>query len=137
MNRGILSTPEKKIMVVLIYYAVFGFVTLLYFGITTWEQSVFILALKEYFECELFGNTRDCSQCYEQYTSPGIKAVSYITMSLIPVVNLVFVINWKKIGVFIDQAKEKCCISSARHETANDKDTSAFSPHPESVDESK
>ncbi len=106
----------------------------MYFGKVAFEQPKFYSALKDYFECELLGNTRNCSQCYHEYTSPGIKAVAYITMSLIPVVNLVFVINWRKVGVFIDDVKEKCCISVVARHTKIDGDcyNSAFDPHPES-----
>lgn len=120
-------------MFVFCYYALFGFITLYYFGITSWEQNDFIIGLKEYFKCKLFGDQRECSHCYRGFTNPEIKGVSYIVMSMIPLANLVFVINWKKVGVFWDHFKSRFKFKSTDGHEELEESHSVLSPHPESA----
>ena len=124
-----------KIIVVLCYYAVFGISSLLYFGITSTEQTVFIHELIKYFQCESLGDEGQVCDPhgFRRLTNPVIKGISYITMSLVPVANLVFVINWKRVEAWSSTCKSKMMFKmKAKHgheELHNDK--SIFDPHSE------
>ena len=126
-----LTVAERKILFVLCYYALFGVISLIYFGITSLEQNNFIAALLEYFECNVFGENTECKPCFQDYTYPAIKSVCYLVMSCIPLANLVFVINWKKAGLLCDKLKAKAPPTKEHNPSVND-DHSALAPHSES-----
>lgn len=69
----------------------------------------------EYFECESLGKN-NCSHCYRKYTNPVLKTMSFVLMSAIPAANLTFVINWKKIGIWVDRFKNNCSFQGQEKE---------------------
>ena len=57
-------------------------------------------ALAEYWQCEIAGVSPENScdrESFEQFTSPGLTAVSFILMGIFPAVNLIFAVNIREI----------------------------------------
>ena len=89
------STAESKIILVLCYYAVFAIVGLSYFSIDAAQQVDRIAAIKQYFVCEAAGSGVECDRSGFSYFGHHVLSVLvYLTLGLIPAVNLTFVINW-------------------------------------------
>ena len=121
-------------MFVLCYYVVFGVVTLSYFALSTQDQDKFIKAVTEYFTCEYFGNFAGrCERKYfERYVYPGLAGATYFFMGLIPVANLVFVVDWKRVNQIMKHFSNRCCRQNV-HEVEVEGIHSNLSPHPDSV----
>ena len=94
-----LSTAEKKLLFVFLYYTIFTSIILAYFGVSNGDQPNFIRTTTLYFSCEAGGHDPEnpCPRSYEQYTYPGLAATSYMLMGFIPAVNLLFVVNFQKL----------------------------------------
>ena len=73
----------------LIYYVIFGMITLVYSGFTTADADLFIEALKTYFRCQALGHLpNQTSQCdpkeYQQYIYPELKTTNDFFRHLLP-----------------------------------------------------
>ena len=82
-----------------IYYIVFAVVTLVYFGLSTGSQDKLMQAIQEYFLCEAegFDAENPCPRNYQKYTYPELAATTYLLMSFIPAVSLIFVVHVQKL----------------------------------------
>ena len=94
-----ISTPEAKILLVLLYYAVIVIVTLSYYSVQVGEQlqENDITPIAQYFICEASGsgNGVECDRSgFDHLGYHGLAVLIYLLLGLIPVVNLTFVINW-------------------------------------------
>ena len=94
-----ISTPEAKILLVLMYYAVICIATLSYYSIQASEQlqGDAITPLAQYFICEAAGsgNGVECDRSgFGHFGYHGLAVLIYLLLGLIPVINLTFVINW-------------------------------------------
>ena len=92
-----ISTAETKIILVLCYYAVFGIVAMSYMSVEIGEQEDEITAITEYFICEAVGSGHgaECDRSgFDHFGYHGLIVLVYWLLGLIPVINLVFVINW-------------------------------------------
>ena len=92
-----ISTAETKIILVLCYYAVFGIVAMSYMSVEIGDQEDEITAITDYFVCEATGsdNGVECDRSgFDHFGYHGLIVLVYWLLGLIPVINLVFVINW-------------------------------------------
>ena len=90
---------EAKIVIVLIYYALLAF-----FIVVENEQDLankpFVdAAIQNYFLCEATGHiSRNCSrESFEMYSNEYQESLFLVLLMLIPVVNLIFVVNCRQI----------------------------------------
>lgn len=93
------STPEAKILLVLMYYAVIVIVSLSYYSVQVVEhlQEDHITPIAQYFICEAAGSSNgvECDRSgFDQLGYNVLRVLIYLLLGLIPVVNLTFVINW-------------------------------------------
>ena len=89
-------------MLVLCYYAIFGFVSLSYLSVTSANLNNYFLALQKYFVCEAVGSGMECDRSgFDYFGYHGLIVLVYLMLGLIPAVNLTFVVNWTA-------AKELC-----------------------------
>ena len=93
------STPEAKILLVLLYYAVIVIVSLSYYSVQVGEhlQEDDITLIAQYFICEAAGSNNgvECDRSgFDRLGYNGLRVLIYLLLGLIPVVNLTFVINW-------------------------------------------
>ena len=122
-------------MFVLCYYVIFGVLTLCHFGLSTQDQDKFIDAVTEYFTCEYFGNFPGrCERKYfQRYVYPGLTGATYFIMGLIPVANLVFVVDWRRVNQIMKRFSNRCCPRNV-HEVEVEEIHSNLSPHPYTAD---
>ena len=112
-----LSTPERKILIILTYYVVLSVFSLTAFTINSINATNFISSLFRYFACEESGYNSEmpCDRSqFTQFGYPGITAVAGILFSLFPVVNLVYVVNITEL-----RKKWNACTAAWRRHTAN------------------
>ena len=97
-NATKLSSVEKKLLVVSVYYTVFAAVFLAYFSVSTTDQDKFLDAAIVYFRCEALGHNPNhpCPKNYEQYVHPYLQTVAYILMSLVPAASLVLLLRVRR-----------------------------------------
>ena len=90
-----ISTAETKIMLVLCYYALFGIALLGYLSVVIDEEEDKIVAITEYFMCEAAGSGVECDRSgFDHFGFHGLLVLINLLLGFIPVVNLIFVINW-------------------------------------------
>ena len=110
----------------LFWYLLFGVVILFYSGLSS---DVFGRSLhkyfNQYFSCETVGNTTN-NECLDKYNEiqqlsfPALLVVVMLFLGSVPVVNLIFVVNWKYL-------KHLCMILMPRHQQTdadNEQDSS-------------
>lgn len=117
----------------LCYYAASGFVAHLYLSLATGDQANFTKSVVDYFECEYYGDSETCKrEHFEQYIHPSLNAIQSFMAGLFPVANLMFVVNWRRVGQIL---KRFCgCFQKNVHEVEVEDVHSTLSPHPDSVD---
>lgn len=96
-----MTLPEIRLIVMFVYYILFGLVILSYNGLTT---DIFMAKLRDnferYFVCEAYGKYSK-EHCYrlhkeiERLSVPYLIVVVHVFLGSIPVVNMINVINWK------------------------------------------
>ena len=90
-----ISTAETKILLVLCYYALFGIALLSYLTVGINEEEDNIMAITEYFMCEAAGSGVECDRSgFDHFGYHGLAVLINLLFGFIPVVNLIFVINW-------------------------------------------
>ena len=96
------GTPERKLLLVLCYYVIFGSETLVTFAVSTTNIGPYIAAVSNYFACEANGNSTS-GRCdaerkgFESLNHFQLTFLAYILLGLLPAMNLVYVMNCKKI----------------------------------------
>ncbi len=86
-------------MIVLLYYIAMGASALTAFTIASRNFSLFLDALLSYFVCEGAGTGESCDRSeFMKYNDPVASAVSFVTLGLIPVINLVYVVKFRGIS---------------------------------------
>ena len=120
-------------MFVLCYYVIVEFVAHLYFATATGDQDNFAKEVVDYFECEYYGNISTCTRKhFEKYVHPGLNATSTFMMGLLPVANLVFIVNWRRVG---QELRQFCGRFQQKvHEVEVEDIHSNLSPHPDSIE---
>ena len=93
------GTPEKKLLIIFAYYIVFHMISYIYYIITVTNLEDRSTELQNYANCESHGhdpeNPCDKSKLQKHYY-PTLELLTVILIFLIPVVNLVFVIDLQK-----------------------------------------
>ena len=89
---------EIKLMVVLIYYIVL--VSILLSTLTVFSRNFTTLkeAMIRYFSCEVGGNNQQCSlDDIDRLSHPFLLTSTYFFICMLPVFNLIYVVNVKEI----------------------------------------
>ena len=94
-----LNTAEKKILVVVISFFIFGVYTQVEDAILLANNEKFFEALTAYFKCELSGHVPDkCDRNeFEQYTHPYVSTISFVFLGLLPISILTYTLNIEKV----------------------------------------
>ena len=59
-------------------------------------QDIKIIAIQEYFVCEAAGSGIECDQSsFAILGSQGLVLINYLILGLVPIANLIFVVNWR------------------------------------------
>ena len=94
-NHNKISTAQRKILIVFVYYILLGVIALTAFTIATREErnSLPQLILR-YFFCERHGVNSSCDRStFEQRGRPELIAFSYLLIGLFPAINMLYVIS--------------------------------------------
>ena len=90
-----ISTAETKILLVLCYYALFSLTVLCYLSVVYDEVKDNTVAITEYFSCEAVGSGVECDRSgFDNFGIQGLTVLINFLLGFVPVVNLIFVINW-------------------------------------------
>ena len=98
-----ISTVEKKLLFIFIYYVLAGTVALICFGLHTNQNIVkqYKQSLTSYFDCEVSGlHPQDVNRCeksfaeIQKHSFPLLFTIMILFVSLAPVVYLTFLFNW-------------------------------------------
>ena len=89
---------ELKILIVFIYFFIFTVISLISFTIGSQNIPEFISELTLYFACESQGVQpgRTCERGFNRMLNEAILCLSLILLGFVPVVNLVYVINYQE-----------------------------------------
>ena len=102
-----ISTAETKIMIVLCYYALFCIVALSDITIEIGERENTTTAITQYFLCEAVGSGVECDRSgFDHFGYHGLAVLVYLLLGLIPVINLIFVINWSATKESVKRVKK-------------------------------
>ena len=110
-NTGIFKfgTAEKKLIVVFCYYIILSTISMTAFTLATRNASTVVKNIGLYFLCEQGGHDPDnpCMDDYIQQTYPFLITLSFVLLGLFPVVNLIYVIDFKELKEFMEKIKKK------------------------------
>ena len=94
------GSGERKILIVLIYYAILNVFALMALSLAVRNGYQYRMAVRWNFLCESAGHNPE-NPCDRSQVSdlkfPEINIVAYLLLVSIPNVNLIFVINWRKL----------------------------------------
>jgi len=96
------SVPEVKILIITCYFIVFGITSLVNISFTVRNGDIILFKLLVYFTCQTAGynGTDTCvgeRDELESYLKPELNAASYILLSFIPWLNLLFAVQVKDV----------------------------------------
>ena len=123
-----ISTAEKKLLVVLCYYILFGVTALITFALYTARRDTLIATTIQYFTCEATGHVPGkCDRAlFQQHDDIWwLFCVVYILLGLIPTVNLIFVVNF---GVIQEKVLACCPCCKIKQKSTSQDITSNQSP---------
>lgn len=117
-----ISTTEKKLLIIFCYYVISTVVELTAFSEFIRRSALFFSALNEYFICELKGhdplNPCDRGKFEDVYSEIPV-ILSYGTRGLLPLFNMIFVVNFatlKEKYPWLFCAKKRSSASRMTHE---------------------
>ena len=93
-----LAVIETKVLIALTYYAVFGVVAMADFALFTARNDEHISEIYEYFVCEAKGSGSECDRTGFEKQRAWLHSLTYALLGLLPLVNLIFVVSWKKVA---------------------------------------
>ena len=97
-----MSTAEKKLLLVFVYYVLVGYVDIIGFTVTTSSLDVLLQYTQEHLLCEALRVDPDyvCPKRFEEVrVSLALSLVAYVILGFYPIINLVFAINKSEIRV--------------------------------------
>ena len=100
-----MGTPQRKILIVFLYYVSLGALALTTFTLVTRNYNNHITETLQYFECQKSGSNNTCS--YYPETNSTIAAMTFCLLGLFPAVNLVYVVNFKATKAFWKRIKSR------------------------------
>ena len=92
------GSGERKIILVLLYYALLVEFALMGFTLATRRVTEFRVAVAVYFQCETPGHdpANPCDRSkFEGLLNPALSLLAYVMLLLFPVMNFTFVINFR------------------------------------------
>ena len=93
-----MSVIETKIFIALTYYTFAGAVVLADFALLTTKINSRATELQKYFICEGKGSGSLCDKLQlQKISTPWLDLTTYALLSLLPAVNLIFIISWKDV----------------------------------------
>ncbi|XP_019854872.1 PREDICTED: uncharacterized protein LOC109583828 isoform X2 [Amphimedon queenslandica] len=103
-----LTTAEKKIVMVIISFVIFGVYILGNTSGAVAKSNEFKAALTQYFECEAFGHVPGkCDRgTFDKIYNPYLNAISYILIGLVPLSILNFIIKWHSVKSLRTKARK-------------------------------
>ena len=101
------GTAEKKILIVTCYCIVLSTVALTAFTLSTRDTPAFVRNIGLYFLCEQRGHDPEnpCSRDYIKNSDSVLTMLSFVLLSLFPVVNLIYAINTRELKEFMQRMK--------------------------------
>ena len=114
-----ISTAERKILIVFVYYIFLGVFALTSFtlGAKVSAGPRSIDAFTKYFLCEAAPNPAEtCERGYLAYDETELFSVAIVLLALFPVVNLIFTIDTKEAKKFFGLLRGKLHITSTREQ---------------------
>ncbi len=110
-NVGIFKfgAAEKKLILVFCYYIILSSIALTAFTLSTRNAPFIVRNIGLYFLCEQSGHdpAHPCIRDHHQYSYQYLSTLSYVLLSLFPVVNLIFTINLKELKDFLKKVNFK------------------------------
>ena len=107
-----ISTAERKVLIVLLYYIAFSACALTSFTLAARDAPKLREELQNYFLCEALPDpTQPCTKSYRLHYLPFTVSISNIFVGLFPVVNLIFAIDLNELKLFIGWLRSKICIT--------------------------
>ncbi len=99
-SKSVLSfgVPEKKLVIIFVYFIAFEVSSLISFSLSQRNASQLMQEIGKYFTCELNGHdpASPCNRtAFERYQHPTVGIFSNILLFLVPLVNLVYVVDFK------------------------------------------
>ena len=97
----LISTAEKKLLLVLSYYIIAGVSGLVYLAVFTVDIGMIRKTITGYFICEASGFVPGkCDRAqFEQFGAPWLQAITYLFIGSIPLVNVTFVMNFTAVKI--------------------------------------
>ncbi len=102
------GTAEKKILIVTCYCIVLSTVVLTALTLSTRDDTTaFVRNIGLYFLCEQRGHDPEnpCSRDYIKNSDSVLTMLSYVLLSLFPVVSLIYAINIRELKEFMQRMK--------------------------------
>ena len=96
----IFGTAEKKILIILCYYATLYVVSLVAVTLSASNDEPVLKFEERYFLCEQGGHnpSKPCHQAeFENAAYPWITTISLILLALLPFVNLTYIVSTKEV----------------------------------------
>ena len=112
-----MGTPQRKILIVFLYYVLLGAFALTTFTLATRNYSKQITETLQYFECQKSGSNNTCS--YYPESNSTMTLIAFCLIGLFPAVNLVYVVNFKGTKDFWNRIKSKRFGKTAMHLATN------------------
>ena len=89
-----IGTAERKILIVFVYYVIFGVFALTSYTLAARDALKFIEEITTYFLCEAVPNPEQpCTRGYDKYSRPVITTIAIVLLGLIPVASFVFTVD--------------------------------------------
>ena len=104
--------PELKLLFTLVFFSVFGIVSLAYFGTDTATRDKYINGIEKYFECQAFGvhpnvSCKQLAKDFENYDYPHFSIIVYLLLGLVTTAILVYVCNWSAVATFCNSIRRR------------------------------
>ena len=98
----VVSTAEKKILIVMCYFGLFGIALLMQLSFKVADIENLSNAIDIYIVCELQGLPNECNRrSIERYRHVEVDLFLGVMLASIPVTQLLYIINYKQIKEMI------------------------------------
>ena len=103
-----LHSGEVKVLIISCYFVIFAVIMITTFTIIISQNlAQFIRDITNYFMCEATGTLRDCDKPIPELHGRILTIVTFILVGLLPIVNLIFVLNIRELKQKFSKKKSK------------------------------
>ena len=103
-----LHSGEVKVLIISCYFAIFAVLMITTFTIIISQNlAQFISDITNHFMCEATGTLRDCDKPIPDLHGGILSLVTFILVGLLPIVNLIFVLNIRELKQKFSKAFSK------------------------------